>query len=54
MRYLLPKQLKTHGLKETEINVPESVIRDIVRYFTREKLVCADWNKKLQKSAVKW
>jgi ATP-dependent Lon protease len=36
MRYLLPKQLKTHGLKETEINVPETVIRDIVRYYTRE------------------
>ncbi|MEN6586698.1 MAG: endopeptidase La [Sulfuricella sp.] len=36
MRYLLPKQLKTHGLQETEINVPESVVRDIVRYYTRE------------------
>ncbi len=36
MRYLLPKQLKTHGLKEAEISVPESVVRDIVRYYTRE------------------
>ena len=36
MRYLLPKQLKTHGLKETEINVSEAAIRDIVRYYTRE------------------
>jgi len=36
MRYLLPKQLKTHGLKDTEISVPESVVRDIVRYYTRE------------------
>ena len=35
-RYLLPKQLKTHGLKTTEINVNEKVIRDIVRYYTRE------------------
>jgi ATP-dependent Lon protease len=35
-RYLLPKQLKTHGLKPTEINVPESVLRDIVQYYTRE------------------
>ena len=35
-RYLLPKQLKTHGLKSTEINVPESVLRDIVQYYTRE------------------
>jgi len=36
MRYLLPKQLKTHGLKDTEISVPESVVRDIVRYYSRE------------------
>ncbi len=36
MKYLLPKQLKTHGLKATEINISESVIRDIVRYYTRE------------------
>jgi len=36
MRYLLTKQLKTHGLKDTEIGVPESVVRDIVRYYTRE------------------
>jgi ATP-dependent Lon protease len=35
-RYLLPKQLKTHGLKATEISVPETVLRDIVRYYTRE------------------
>jgi ATP-dependent Lon protease len=36
MKYLLPKQLKTHGLKPNEIAVPEAVIRDIVRYYTRE------------------
>ncbi|MDP2829927.1 MAG: endopeptidase La [Sulfuricellaceae bacterium] len=36
MRYLLPKQLKTHGLDVSEISVQESVIRDIVRYYTRE------------------
>ncbi len=36
MRYLLPKQLKAHGLKDTEINVAETAIRDIVRYYTRE------------------
>lgn len=36
MRYLLPKQLKTHGLKDDEISVSESAIRDIVRYYTRE------------------
>ena len=36
MRYLLPKQLKAHGLKESEIKVSESAIQDIVRYYTRE------------------
>jgi len=36
MRYLMPKQLKNHGLKPLEINVSESAIRDIVRYYTRE------------------
>jgi ATP-dependent Lon protease len=36
MKYLLPKQMKTHGLKETEISVSESAVRDIVRYYTRE------------------
>lgn len=35
-RYLLPKQMKTHGLKPEEINVTESAIRDIIRYYTRE------------------
>ncbi len=36
MRYLLPKQLKTHGLKEHEVNVSEAAVRDIVRFYTRE------------------
>ncbi len=36
MNYLLPKQLKTHGLKESEIVISESTIRDVVRYYTRE------------------
>ena len=36
MSYLLPKQLKTHGLKESEINISENTVRDIVRYYTRE------------------
>jgi ATP-dependent Lon protease len=35
-RYLLPKQIKNNGLKEDEINVAESAIRDIIRYYTRE------------------
>lgn len=36
MKYLLPKELKTHGLKATEVSITEAVIRDIVRYYTRE------------------
>ena len=35
-RYLLPKQLKVHGLKDSEIHVSEAALRDIVRYYTRE------------------
>jgi ATP-dependent Lon protease len=35
-RYLLPKQIKANGLKENEITVDESALRDIIRYYTRE------------------
>jgi ATP-dependent Lon protease len=35
-RYLLPKQMKNNGVKEGEMAVAESAIRDIVRYYTRE------------------
>ncbi|TAL53652.1 endopeptidase La [Pandoraea sp.] len=35
-RYLLPKQKKNNGLKDGEIDVTESAIRDIIRYYTRE------------------
>ena len=36
MRYLLPKQVKNNGLRDGEIAVSESAIRDIVRFYTRE------------------
>jgi len=36
MRYLLPKQMKNNGVKEEELLVDESAVRDIVRYYTRE------------------
>jgi ATP-dependent Lon protease len=36
IRYLLPKQMQSTGLKEGELSVSEAAIRDIVRYFTRE------------------
>ncbi|MGB4346930.1 MAG: endopeptidase La, partial [Burkholderiaceae bacterium] len=35
-RYLLPKQIKNNGLKDAEISVAESALRDIIRYYTRE------------------
>src|SRR5581483_5668046 len=36
VRYLLPKQMKNHGLKAEELAVSESAVRDIIRYYTRE------------------
>src|ERR1051326_8679597 len=35
MRYLMPKQIKNHGLNPEEITVSESAIRDIIRYYPR-------------------
>ncbi len=35
-QYLLPKQLKGNGLKEGELSVTDSALRDITRYYTRE------------------
>jgi len=34
--HLLPKLMKNNGLKEGELLIDESAIRDIVRYYTRE------------------
>lgn len=36
LRYLLAKQIKNNGLKEEEISISETAIRDIIRYYTRE------------------
>jgi len=36
MRYLLRKQTNNHGLKESELSVSDSALRDIARYYTRE------------------
>ncbi|MDR7089584.1 ATP-dependent Lon protease [Cellvibrio fibrivorans] len=36
LRYLIPKQMKANGLKDTEINIGSDAIRDIIRYYTRE------------------
>ncbi|NDU85546.1 MAG: endopeptidase La [Ferrovum sp.] len=35
-QYLLPKQMKANGLKENEMVMAESALRDIVQYYTRE------------------
>jgi ATP-dependent Lon protease len=36
IKYLVPKQRKNNGLKDSEITITEGAIRDIVRYYTRE------------------
>jgi ATP-dependent Lon protease len=36
LTYLLPKQLKNNGVKESELLVTPDAVRDIVRYYTRE------------------
>ncbi len=36
LRYLLPKQRKNNGVKDEELEVTESAVRGIVRYYTRE------------------
>ncbi|HCO18889.1 MAG TPA: endopeptidase La [Tissierellales bacterium] len=35
-RYLLPKQMKEHGLKETQMTMSDGAIRDVINYYTRE------------------
>jgi ATP-dependent Lon protease len=35
-KYLLPKQAKNNGVKEEEMEVAESAVRAIIRYYTRE------------------
>ncbi|MDE0789537.1 MAG: endopeptidase La [Woeseiaceae bacterium] len=35
-RYLVPKQLKENGLKQKELNISESSVRDIIQHYTRE------------------
>jgi len=34
--YLIKKQLKNNGLKDSELHISQSAIRDTVRYYTRE------------------
>ncbi|MCH8552724.1 MAG: endopeptidase La [Natronospirillum sp.] len=34
--YLVPKQLKSNGLKPAELEIPDDTLTDIVRHYTRE------------------
>ncbi len=36
MKYLLPKQMTNNGVKDSELQVTECAVRDVVRYYTRE------------------
>jgi len=36
MKYLMPKQIRENGLKESEIDIDESAIREIIQRYTRE------------------
>ncbi|AXK40234.1 endopeptidase La [Crenobacter cavernae] len=36
IKYLVSKQMNANGLKEEEVVIQESAVRDIVRYYTRE------------------
>ncbi len=35
-RHLIPKQMKAHGLKNSEWSLSDDALRDIIRYYTRE------------------
>ncbi len=34
--YLVPKQMKNHGLKESELKLSAHTLMDVIRYYTRE------------------
>jgi ATP-dependent Lon protease len=36
LRYLVPKQIKNNGLKASEIEISETTVRDMIRYYSRE------------------
>jgi ATP-dependent Lon protease len=35
-KYLIPKQLKAHGLKRSELNITGKAIKDIIQFYSRE------------------
>jgi ATP-dependent Lon protease len=36
IRYLIPKQLKEHGLEESELSIARPAVLDIIQHYTRE------------------
>jgi ATP-dependent Lon protease len=36
IRYLIPKQVKNNGLEAHEIDIAETAVRDMIRYYSRE------------------
>lgn len=34
--YLVPKQIENHGLKDHKVQIQDSTIRNVIRYYTRE------------------
>ncbi len=36
LKYLIQKQIKNNGLKEREIEITETAVRDMIRYYSRE------------------
>jgi ATP-dependent Lon protease len=35
-RHLIPKQVKAHGLKQSEWSITDEALQDLIRYYTRE------------------
>lgn len=36
LKYLVPKQMKNNGVREGELQIADTAVRDIIRYYTRE------------------
>ncbi len=36
MKYLVPKQIKAHGLKKSNMKMDEPAVRDVINFYTRE------------------
>ncbi len=36
LSYLIPRQIKAHGLSKTEISIPRSIVTKLIRHYTKE------------------